>query len=238
MEKFSLFDFLAFVVPGGTLVLVVYFLFKQYIPPECLLNKLDLAILILPILFLSFILGHSISWVGTKIENIVGNKKMYFDLIQKSKSFHLYVKQYFPDFAHLITNEENKKQPEVKWQIKRAKRLIERVDDFLGLQDMNKVASSLLSQYAFFRNAVAVFVFLLPFFLLKSILMFHASCFEAGVFYIICFIVSILLSVASCLLMNHRNYVRIIVLLRNFEMYFLINSIKNNASHDTSKPKN
>ena len=69
MEKFSLFDFVSFILPGCTFLILSYLLFAdqnvQWIPE----SLPDTEVIIIPLLLISYLFGHLLSLFGKIIEN-------------------------------------------------------------------------------------------------------------------------------------------------------------------------
>ncbi len=84
MEKFSLFDFLVFLIPGGTALAVVIWMLYS-LSPDCIAteNSPD-ALLLFIALMPAYVLGHLLNYWGTKIEQIrTGSKIHWVTAIEK-----------------------------------------------------------------------------------------------------------------------------------------------------------
>lgn len=71
MEKFSFFDFVSFLLPGGTLIIICYWLVKLQFPQFCPSALPETEILAIPFLVVAYMFGHLLSLIGKEIENLI-----------------------------------------------------------------------------------------------------------------------------------------------------------------------
>lgn len=155
MEKFSFYDFMAFIVPGGTFILLAAWLIYANIPQGCNIVVPDSIFLIIPFLFISFIVGHTLSSFGIFIENTLFRK-------------HSFVTKYFienPQDAQKL-NDLSKKLFEIDLlpnnvlEPKLVDKFYQKVYDYIEINKANDKTAILFGQYAFFRNAAALSLFI------------------------------------------------------------------------------
>lgn len=152
MEKFSLFDFVSFILTGCTFLILTYLLLaNQNI--EGISNKLPAKeIIIIPLLLIGYLIGHLLSLIGIKIEKIIQRKKTPWTLYLKnnnekaefinSKCISLFNKSFL---------NENK-----GIDIRKSDELYDMIYDYIELKGNNGKVRILYSQYGFFRNSSAV----------------------------------------------------------------------------------
>ncbi len=193
MQKFSLFDFLAFIVPGSTMLIVVYAWFSLNFPNTYFVAEVDPSLWIIPMLFFSFILGHIMSWIGTTIDRRCETKRLaYLRVITKyleNKNYKQYILDVFNEnesksfelLSDCITPENytcnlhcRHSVDELKLANKFAQVIYNRAEALLEIQEKNKLPLILQSQYAFFRNSMVTCIMLALFFSVVIIItLFH-----------------------------------------------------------------
>jgi hypothetical protein len=151
MEKFSFYDFIAFIVPGGTFILLAGWLIYLNIPAGCNVILPDKIFLIIPFLFLAYVAGHIFSTFGIFLET-----RLY-------KKYH-FVTNYFIQYPNdkFKLNELSKRIFGLDFLLndalnpKHVDEFYQKVTDYIEVKKTNDKTIILFGQYAFFRNAAAV----------------------------------------------------------------------------------
>lgn len=215
MEKFSLFDFLSFVLPGGTFIIFIYILILgTNIPLETTVLT-ETSFLFVPFLLVAYLLGHLLSLMGRKIEKIIpsGKNPWTYYLKKKPKQAVLINSMCVQFFnQQFIESEDN------SISIEKSDLLYDKIFDYLEVNEKDKKIKILQSQYAFFRNSAAVWIAIL-FFPLTGILLklleidLVINSISLLITYLIC---SIFLAVVSLYLMKQRKLLTMEYVYRTF----------------------
>ena len=214
MEKFSLFDFVSFILPGCTFLILSYLLFSnqniQWVPDELPATE----IIVIPILLLGYLFGHLLSLFGKIIEKwIPGMKTPWISYLENnpdeaqvinSKCISLFNNGFLNESREIDTNKSDK--------------LYDMIYDYIEFQGKDEKIKILYSQYGFFRNSSAVwfslFLLLLVITILKLFgLAFIVSAVSSILFYSA---IALILSLASSLLCKKRKLLTMYYVYRTF----------------------
>ncbi|HAF28484.1 MAG TPA: hypothetical protein DCG75_05490 [Bacteroidales bacterium] len=214
MEKFSLFDFASFILPGCTFLILSYLILSfqniQFIPNE----MPSIEVIIIPLLLVGYLFGHLLSLIGKKTEKwITGMKTPWITYLKNnSKEAEIINSKCISLFNAGFIN-ENK-----EIDIAKSDKLYDTIYEYIEFKDKDEKIKILYSQYGFFRNSSAVWISLFSLLLVILILKL------VGVTFIISTIISIilysiivlLLSFASLLLCKKRKLLTMYYVYRTF----------------------
>lgn len=163
MDKFTFFDFIAFVVPGGTLLILFYTWVCFNFPHWGFKANPDSVLWSIPLIFFAFVLGHLMSWLGKLADDrlIEPRCKMYVKGVADARVGH--------DELFLLVPGLPTPADERYSRNELYKQAYVIVENLLDVQDKNKLVVILQSQYTFFRNAMATCLFIALFFLVVLI---------------------------------------------------------------------
>jgi hypothetical protein len=158
MEKFSLYDFVSFILPGGTILILFYLLLSgqniQWIPN----NLPEVSVVVIPFLMAAYLFGHLLSLFGKKIEKwIPGMKNPWTKYLEKNPTDALQINGYCLSLFGDGFYQENPGLIDIN----KSDKLYDRIYDYLEVQEKDKKIKILISQYGFFRNSSAVWFSLL-----------------------------------------------------------------------------
>ena len=214
MEKFSLFDFVSFILTGCTFLILSYLLLS-YQNIEGLPNKLPATeVIIIPLLLIGNLIGHLLSLIGKKIERIIQGKKTPWILYLKeniqnaefinSKCISLFNKGFLNKSKEIDINKSDE--------------LYNMIFDYIELKGKNEKARILYSQYGFFRNSSAVW-FSLSLILLITLIfkIFGAAFVVSSILSLILYsVITLLLLIASVVLCSKRKLLTMSLVYRTF----------------------
>jgi hypothetical protein len=154
-DKLSLFDLLSFFVPGATLLYLGYFVLKQFVPVVDYLPSTESNFILVPYFFVSYFLGHIISYLGRILEQMwLETKKPWMNYLLKNP------------FKAQELNELNKELFKGNFFSEDAERKKIDADEadvfyhkafyYLEINQRLAKVNILQAQYAFFRNASAI----------------------------------------------------------------------------------
>lgn len=201
-EKFSLYDFLAFALPGATCIFLLQTLVFPLVECHFTMPQLSDALLIAPYILFSYFIGHLLSVLGIWLE-----KKRYPD----KQPWMSYLQQDEVEAKQL--NELNKKifnqdftvvKDEVSVTDKdRSCTFYDNVYYYLEVNGKLEKTSVLMAQYAFFRNCFSLWCVCSVFLIITLLFnLWHHTHFIS--FYLMVSVVSLLLTYASMRLMCIR----------------------------------
>ncbi len=155
MEKFSLFDFIAFIIPGGSTIILLY-----WTAINCTLFRitplgLPDSLLLTGVLMVAFFLGLVISYLGERLENIFnGLPKSWHEILVKNNTLATNLDEIcFKLFGYnFITESEGKIQIDVN----KSGSFYNSAFYLLQTQGKSDKIQVLQSQYVFFRNSAAL----------------------------------------------------------------------------------
>ena len=214
MEKFSLFDFVSFILPGCTFLILSYLLFAdqnvQWIPE----SLPDTEVIIIPLLLISYLFGHLLSLFGKIIEKwIPGMKTPWLSYLENnsdeaeiinSKCILLFNNGFLNDSKGIDINKSDK--------------LYDMIYDYIEFQGKDEKIKILYSQYGFFRNSSAVWVSLFLLLVVITVLkLFGLAFIVSAVSSILLYsAIALLLSLASLILCKKRKLLTMSYVYRTF----------------------
>lgn len=212
MEKMSLYDLFSFVLPGGTMIIFLYFLIGPNMP-EITANIPGEAVMAVPFLFISYLTGHVISLLGKFIEKkLIRFKTPWVIFLNKHKDDATRINALCNKFfgAEFIL-------PDGKIDIDSSDNLYDKIYDYLEVQEKAEKVKILISQYGFFRNSSAIWAISF----LIALVMFLLTLFNNNVGYsqptlIIALIIAIILYFTSTYLLKKRKLLAMSVVYRTF----------------------
>ncbi len=214
MEKFSLFDFVSFILTGCTFLILTYLLLaNQNI--EGIPNKLpEKEVIIIPLILVGYLIGHLLSLIGMIIERkIQGTKAPWtFYLKNNFEKAELINSKCISLFNKGFLN-ENK-----EIDIHKSDELYDMIYDYIELKSKNEKVRILYSQYGFFRNSSAVW------FLLSLILLIALTFKVCGAAFVVSTVLSLilytvitlLLLISSVILCKKRKLLKMSLVYRTF----------------------
>ncbi|WP_421919866.1 hypothetical protein [Marinifilum sp.] len=153
MGKFTLYDFLSFVLPGGTFIGILYL--SLNIPDLSITQK---ELFIIPFLVVSYLLGHLFSLLGQKIEQVSFHKHAFWMDYLKNN----------PEMAKEINRLSINKLKSTSFINKdgtilknESEKAYDNIYSFLELEEKDSKIKTLMAQYGFFRNTSGVWLLLL-----------------------------------------------------------------------------
>jgi hypothetical protein len=151
MDKFSFFDFLAYVIPGGTLLLALYGMSYDCVPCIRTLPIANSAYMILPFLFLAYILGHLISYAGMALEDACYENRPVFSVFARKRPHDALVLDELSNkyFGFRFMKEGKAEEADIKL-------FFHKVTDYLEVHNNDNITIIFNSQHAFFRNSILV----------------------------------------------------------------------------------
>lgn len=220
MEKFSLFDFVSFILPGGTFLILLYILITSQFHCLCSFDQIGIELLIIPFLFLSYLIGHLLSLLGRKVENKLPSMK---------EPWTQYLKNNLKDAKRI--NKIAKKQLKCDPFLDENNNVLpfqsgivhDKIYDYLEIHGKDEKIKILFSQYGFFRNSLALW-FCASIVLTLCIVIYYINLIDLRLpmcYYIVSLGLSIILFSFSILLMKQRKMLFMSYVYRNF----LANSI-------------
>jgi len=214
MEKFSLFDFVSFILPGCTFLILSYLLLSNqsitWIPNELP----ETEVIIIPLLLVGYLFGHIFSLIGKKTEKWISGMKAPWITYLKNNSYEADVinSKCISLFNDGFIN-ENK-----EIDVAKSDKLYDMIYDYIEFQGYDDKIKILYSQYGFFRNSAAVWVSL--FFLLLLLItfkLFGAAFIITTVFSLFFYIgITLLLLLASLMLCKKRKLLTMNYVYRTF----------------------
>jgi hypothetical protein len=153
MGKFTLYDFLSFVLPGGTFIGILYS--SLNIPHSTIIQK---EIFIIPFLVISYLLGHLFSLLGQKIEKETFHKHPFWtDYLKANITMAKEINELSIDKLKnksFIDKEDKILQNE-------SGKAYDSIYTFLEMEEKDSKIKTLMAQYGFFRNTSGVWFVLL-----------------------------------------------------------------------------
>ncbi|NOU20069.1 MAG: hypothetical protein HOO91_21135 [Bacteroidales bacterium] len=220
MEKFSFFDFVSFLLPGGTILILLYILLTSQFQIPCSFEQIGIELLIIPFLFLSYLIGHLLSLLGRKIENKLPSMKQPWTQYLKNnpkdaKRVNKIAKKQFKCEPFLDDN--NNVLPLQSGIVH------DKIYDYLEIQGKDEKIKILFSQYGFFRNSLALW-FCTSIVLIIFIATYCINLINLRLpvyYYAVSLAISIILFLFSITLMKQRKFLFMSYVYRNY----LANSI-------------
>jgi hypothetical protein len=155
MEKFSLFDFIAFVVPGGSTLILFYWTSTNATSFKKMPIDLPDTVLLTGILMLAFFLGLLLSYLGEKIESKSNKPKSWHEILVKNTILAEKLDTICHEIFgyHFRTVSANN---EVEIDVSKSEQFYDSAYYILQLEGKIDKISALQSQYVFFRNSAAL----------------------------------------------------------------------------------
>jgi hypothetical protein len=154
MEKFSLFDFIAFIVPGGSTLILLYWTATNATSFKKMPLDLPDTVLLTGILMLAFFLGLLLSYLGEKIESKSNKPKSWHEILVKNtilaEKLDAICNEIFG--YHFRTVSDGK----VDIDVNKSEQFYDSAYYILQSEGRIDKISSLQSQYVFFRNSAAL----------------------------------------------------------------------------------
>jgi hypothetical protein len=222
MERISLFDLLSFILPGGTLIILVYLLFENYLG----INQGSMpgeSIMIVPFLFISYLVGHLISILGKFLESwLLRLKTPWVIYLRNNHEDALLIDSLCQNYFGfgIFDNEKN------EIHIGKSDKLFDKIYDLLDAERKDEKIKVLMSQYAMFRNSTSIWFITLFFALLLLCLSFlgQAISIDKTTLGILLF-TDILLMIASMWLLKKR---KLLMMEYTYRTFLAINNHKIN----------
>ncbi len=152
-DKIGLFDLLAFLIPGGTLLYVLLYCAEPFIPNSLYysFNLKESNYWLVPYFFISYFLGHVVSFIGRKWEyKGLGEKNawtIYLQNLDRAKALNeLSIKQF--GYSFMTENEVD---------VRKSSDFFDDAYVFLETKQKSDKIALLMAQFGFFRNATVVF---------------------------------------------------------------------------------
>jgi hypothetical protein len=217
-DKLGLFDLLTFIVPGGTMLYFLAFSMHTFVRLDALLLMGDSNYLLVPFFFLSYYIGHLLSFVARKWEHHdrigLGEKEAWTIYLKqnldRAKRLDAHCQKQF-GYSFLENDVVSAKKSDSFFDSAYVLLETKQKFDKIGL---------LMAQFTFFRSAVVVFIFA-TLALITSLLVAKAYGINlAYPFPYYCLIVFCFLSIfISKKLMHERKRWMMTAVYQNFEAY-------------------
>ena len=203
MEKFSLFDFMSFVLPGGTFLILGYLLFSGLTISWFPAKIPDVEVIVIPFLLISYLSGHLLNLLGKKLEKWI--PKMKFPWTHYLDKYPTEVSDINKNCISLFKISLLKDDAKTI-DINKSDNAYNKIYDYIEVLEKDKKIKILISQYAFFRNSIAVwFLLLLILILLLVVKLFNAALLKFSIWILACYsIIVLLFLVASVILLKQR----------------------------------
>lgn len=167
MEKLSIFDFVTSILQDGTFLIIVYLLLYEQVI-ACVPGKLSNGnIVINTFLVIFYLIGHLLSVFGKKIEKCnLGMKPPWINYIQNNPVETANINKISNWYSGDVFFKENNNAIDVV----KCSKLYDKIYNYLVIHEKDKKIKILISKYAFFRNSLAMGVFLSMLFMIFTIL--------------------------------------------------------------------
>jgi hypothetical protein len=151
-DKLGLFDLMTFLVPGGTFLYILIFCIKPFVPLSDLFLVGDSNYLLIPYFFVSYFVGHLLSFWSRKLEyKGMGEKNAWMIYLNqnaaRSAALNDLCSKHF-EFS-FIENEQI--------DVKKAENFFDTAYVLLETKQKSDKIALLMAQFAFFRTAAIVF---------------------------------------------------------------------------------
>ncbi|WP_321282427.1 CRISPR-associated protein Csx27 [Marinifilum fragile] len=153
MGRFTLYDFLSFILPGGTFIGVLYFSLSI---PHPTINQKEMFII--PFLVISYLLGHLFSLIGQKVERENFHKHAFW--MDYLKSNPELAKEINELSIHKLKSKSFINEEGVILQ-KESGKAYDNIYTYLELEEKDSKIKTLMAQYGFFRNTSGTWLSLL-----------------------------------------------------------------------------
>jgi hypothetical protein len=214
MEKFSLYDFVSFVLPGGTFLILCYLLFSTSGLQLFSGDLPETEVIAIPFLVLAYLFGHLISLLGKKVEkHLSGLKTPWIKFLNENPSEASAINSHCKElFGYEFISDDK------SIDVYKSDKLYDKIWDFVEVQENDKKINILMSQYGFFRNSSALWLSLFfILFILILLKLFSLVLLDNSFCTLICFlIISLILSVFSIILLRLRKLLAMAVVYRTF----------------------
>lgn len=160
MNKFSLFDYLSFILPGGTFIgitlSIIRIAFPKIYSPEVYHSEL----LIIPFVVAAYLIGHLCSLVGTWFEKKFKVKTPFWMLFLQNNPNSA---QQIDSLSIKIFNTPSFRDRQGDILPSESGNAFDTIYDFIEVKEKDAKIKGLMSQYVFFRNLMGVCFLLLVF---------------------------------------------------------------------------
>lgn len=214
-DKLGIFDLLTFIIPGGTCLYFLGFAIKPFAPLDVLVFQGDSNYLLIPFFFLSYFLGHLLSFWGRKLEyKGMGEKDVWMFYLSanmdRTKRLDVLCQQKF-NYSFIDGNEIN---------IKRAGDFFDNAYVLLETKQKSDKIALLMAQFGFFRTATVVFMTVA--FFIGSMILVAKSYNIAVYFQHFCLLIFCIISIfIAKRLMHERKRWMMTAVYQNFEAFCL-----------------
>jgi hypothetical protein len=233
-EKFSLFDFLAFAIPGGTFLIICYILSYPYFNASSIVPDVSEYFFIAPYILLSYFVGHILSAIGYWAErNYTGQRHPWMKYLENNLESTNQLDQInntiFKTSFFEIENDTK------RISSKKSSLFFDNAYTYLEMNHKSDKVGVLMVQYAFFRNCSALWV---ASFLCSIWAIIYRS-FVHGQFFaiMICSALFILFSIFSIYLMRSRKLLMMAAVYQSMIILSINNhNIKNHEKRNDEPP--
>lgn len=155
MEKFSLFDFIGFVLPGGSTIIVVYWALTNSCSIRTATTNLPDIILLTGFVTLAFFLGLLVSYLGEIIEKAFTKlPNSWHEILKNNVTLAKDLDEICNTLFGYHFRSENDEQIEIDCQA--SERFYDTIFYLLQVEGKLEKITILQAQYIFFRNSVAL----------------------------------------------------------------------------------
>ena len=149
--KFSFFDFITFLIPGGFFITVIWWFFGNYWD----LGEFDenfyrsnSLFLIIPLIFIAYFFGHLINATGKVLERIYIPKFFWTDYLKSHPSNAELLNTYNKNIFHADFYKDNGKNKEIDPRL--SGEFFDSVYNYLQITQKSDLVAVLMGQYTFF----------------------------------------------------------------------------------------
>jgi hypothetical protein len=155
MDKLNFFDFIAYIVPGGTFLFVVLMVLRIYFPVFDTWITADASYTVLPFIIFAYLIGHLFNSLGKIFEDTFFKQmplKQFFEKDPKTAKELSALAEELIGFS--LAKEGKDYNPGA------LKLFYSRAADYLEMNDKTTKIDALSSQRLFFRNSAMMFLVL------------------------------------------------------------------------------
>ena len=225
-DKLGIFDLMTFIVPGGTLLYFLAYAIHPFFRLDSFIVLGDSNYLLVPFFFLSYYVGHLISFYARKWEHKgMGEKDAWViylnQNLERAKRLD----------AHCVTRFGYSFMENETVSVKKSDTFFDQAYVLLETKQKSDKIALLMAQFGFFRSAVVVFIMATLFLLISATV---AKAYSIDLYIPFYFIVAFcFFSIFACVrLMRERKRWMITAVYQNFETYSVTsketeNNVKN-----------
>jgi len=160
--KFSFFDLATFLLPGGFLLSVVIWLFEKCILFQSIFSDIDGLYFLIPFIFISYFIGHVLSYLGKIFESISTRKSLWKENLEKTPKMadklNIMNLKLFNESFYV------EEEPDKVIGVAEGAKFFDNAYNYLYLNDKKEIFPVLQAQHGFFRTASVVWLSLFLFF--------------------------------------------------------------------------